>query len=107
MAEDADGDYYYDAGTVNEQFDNIALVEGDDELAVETPDGVSRLGGLESVLGAFRESQIGAGDLASGESALYFLDNGDSTYTLEAAFHNPDDDAVQYLQLGTVGSAPA
>lgn len=104
MAEDADGNYYYDAGTVNEQFDDIALVEGDGELEVETPDGVSRVGGLLSVLGGTRDSQAAAADLAEGESAVYFLDNGNATYTLEAAFHNPDDEAVQYIQLGTVGS---
>lgn len=105
MAKDADGDYYYEAGTVNELFDDIALVEEDGgELGVETPNGVSRVGGLASVLGSFRDSQMGAGDLDSGEGAVYFLDNGDTTYTLEAAFHNPDDGAVQYIQLGTVGA---
>jgi hypothetical protein len=104
MAEDADGDYYYDAGTVNELFDDVALVEGDGELEVQTPSGEARFGGLEAVLPSFRETQMGADDLASGEGAVYFLDNGDSTYTLEAAFHNPDDSAVQYLQLGTVGA---
>jgi hypothetical protein len=89
MAKDADGNYYYDAGTVNELFDEVSLVEGDGELEVETPDGVSRVGGLASVLG---------------EGAIYFLDNGDTTYDLEAAFHNPDDGAIQTISLGTVGS---
>jgi hypothetical protein len=104
MAKDADGDYYYDAGTVNELFDDIALVEGDGELEVETPDGVSRVGGLASILGGTRGSQPGTGDLAEGEGALYFLDNGDSTYALEAAFHIPEDDTVEYVQLGTFGA---
>ena len=30
MARDADGNYYYDAGTVNEQFDNVAVTEDAD-----------------------------------------------------------------------------
>lgn len=104
MAKDSDGDYYYEAGTVNELFDDIALVEGDGELEVETPDGVSRLGGLAAFLAGTRDSQMGAGDLAAGETSLYVLDNGDTTYTLEAAFHNPDDDAVQYVQVGQFGA---
>lgn len=104
MAKDADGDYYYDAGTVNELFDNIALVENGNELSVETPDGESRVGGLASVLGGFRESSMTTDDLASGEGSVYVLDNGDTTYSLEFAFHNPDDGAVQTATLGTVGS---
>lgn len=105
MAKDADGDYYYEAGTVNELFDDIALVEEDGgELGVETPDGVSRVGGLASVLGGFRGSTMTTGDLDAGEGALYFLDNGDTTYDLEAAFHNPDDGSIQTISLGTVGS---
>jgi hypothetical protein len=104
MAKDADGNYYYDAGTVNELFDEVSLVEGDGELEVETPDGVSRVGGLASVLGGFRDSSATTDDLASGEGAIYFLDNGDTTYDLEAAFHNPDDGAIQTISLGTVGS---
>lgn len=30
MARDVDGNYYYDSGTVNEQFDNIDVVEDSD-----------------------------------------------------------------------------
>ena len=106
MAKDSDGDYYYEAGTVNELFDDIALVEEDGgELGVETPDGVSRVGGLASVLGGFRESSMVADDLDSGEGAVYVLDNGDSTYSLEFAFYNPEDDDVQTATLGTVGAA--
>lgn len=30
MAKDADGNYYYDAGTINEQFDNVEIVEDSD-----------------------------------------------------------------------------
>jgi hypothetical protein len=104
MAEDADGNYYYDAGTVNELFDDIALVEGDGELEVETPDGVSAIGGLATSLGGFRSSSLGTAELASGEGAVYVLDNGDTTYSLEFAFHNPDDGAVQTATLGTVGA---
>ena len=106
MAKDSDGDYYYEAGTVNELFDDIALVEEDGgELGVETPDGVSRVGGLASVLGGARDSPMGTSDLDSGEGAVYWLDNGDETYTLQAAFHNPVDSAIQTIDLGTVGTA--
>ena len=105
MAKDADGDYYYEAGTVNELFDDIALVEEGGELGVETPDGVSRVGGLASVLGGVRDSSMGTDDLDSGEGAVYWLDNEDTTYSLEAAFHNPDDEAVQTATLASVGSS--
>jgi hypothetical protein len=30
MAKDADGNYYYDAGTINEQFDDVEIVEDSD-----------------------------------------------------------------------------
>ena len=105
MAKDADGNYYYEAGTVNELFDDIALVEEDGgELGVETPDGVARVGGLASVLGGFRDATMTTNDLDAGEGAVYVLDNGDSTYSLEFAFYNPEDDAVQTATLGTVGA---
>jgi hypothetical protein len=106
MAKDADGDYYYEAGTVNELFDDIALVEGDGELEVETPDGVSRLAGVASVLGGVRDSSMGTDDLDSGEAAVYVVYGGTgSEYLLEFALHNPDDEAVQTATLASVGSA--
>ena len=71
MAKDSDGDYYYEAGTVNELFDDIALVEDDGGLEVETPDGVSRVSGVETLLGGVRDSTMDSDDLAEGETAIY------------------------------------
>lgn len=106
MAKDSDGDYYYEAGTVNELFDDIALVEEDGgELGVETPDGVSRLAGVASVLGGVRESSMGTDDLDSGEAAVYVVASGTGNeYLLEFALHNPDDEAVQTATLASVGT---
>lgn len=77
MAEDADGNYYYDAGTINEQFDDIALVEGDGELEVETPDGVSLVSAFGAKLGA-QQAAPGTDDLADGEVVLFYSDGTDS-----------------------------
>lgn len=106
MAKDSDGDYYYEAGTVNEQFDDIALVEQDGgELGVETPDGVARLAGVASVLGDVRSESMTASDLESGESAVYVVYGGSGTeYVLEFALHNPDDGVVQTTTIASVGT---
>lgn len=105
MAQDADGNYYYDEGTIAEQFDSLDVYE-DSDGNVGFYDGTdeARISMEAFFNGTFRSSSMGTGDLASGEGAVYWLDNGDTTYSLEAAFHNPDDGAVQTATLGTVGA---
>jgi len=60
MAKDADGNYYYDAGTINEQFDNIAIVEDSDgKLSVES-------GSVGSVLSAILSDDVKVLELLGG-----------------------------------------
>lgn len=105
MAQDADGNYYYDEGTIAEQFDSYDVYE-DSDGNVGFYDGTNeaRLNPEAFFNGTFRSSSMTTSELASGEGAVYWLDNGDTTYSLEAAFHNPDDDAVQTVTLGSVGA---
>lgn len=108
MARDADGDYYYDAGTINEQLDDYEVYEKNGRLYINRqsadPEEAQAFDGLASVFGTFRSTSMDANDLAEGEGAVYVLDNGDTTYSVEFAFHNPDDGAVQTAALGTVGA---
>lgn len=106
MAKDADGNYYYDEGTIAEQFENWDVYE-DSDGRVGFFDGTNEARfDVEAFFnGTFRSASMTTDDLASGEGAVYWLDNGDTTYDLEAAFHNPDDSAVQTITIGTVGVA--
>lgn len=105
MARDADGNYYYDEGTIAEQFDSLDVYE-DSDGNVGFFDGTdeARISTEAFFNGSFRGSSMTTSELAEGEGAVYWLDNGDTTYTLEAAFHNPDDGAVQTVSLGSVGA---
>lgn len=77
MAKDANNDYYYDAGTVNEEFEDIALVEGAGELNVETPNGVSKVSAFGANLGA-QQGAPSTDNLAQGEAVLFYSDGSDS-----------------------------
>lgn len=90
MAKDADGNYYYDAGTVNEQFDNVAVTEdADGNLSMTVNGDEMRVEEFAHVFGGARAAPTG-GDLAAGESML-FVDSSDSGLKLA---HATDDSTV-------------
>lgn len=105
MSRDADGNAIYTEGTISDEMDNWDVYE-DSDGRIGFFDGTNeaRLDAEAFLNGTFRNASMTTDDLASGEGAVYWLDNGDTTYDLEAAFHNPDDSAVQTITLGTVGA---
>jgi hypothetical protein len=75
MAKDADGNYYYDEGTINEQFDDVKVVEDSDgNLSIVVSGNEMRVENLSHVFGGGRADPVG-GDLAAGEAMLYVDDS--------------------------------
>lgn len=74
MAEDVDGNYYYDAGTINEQFDNVEVVEND-EGALSIAVGASEVR-VEDLAVALTGSRGAAttDELDDGEQMIYVAD---------------------------------
>jgi len=89
MAKDADGNYYYDAGTLAEYMDNWEVYE-DSDGNVGFYDGSDefRLQNLAFVIGNTRTSDPTTSDLAQGEGMMYFFDDGANGVFLRAAYHD-------------------
>lgn len=105
MARDADGNAIYTEGTISEEMDNLDVYEDSDgNMGIFDGTNEARVGMEAFFSGDFRDASMTTDELASGEGAVYWLDNGDTTYDLEAAFHNPDDSAIQTITIGTVGA---
>jgi len=86
MAEDVDGNYYYDAGTINEQFDNVEVVEDDDgNLSIVVSGNEVRVQDLSYVFGGARADPPTTDELASGEYMLYV---DDADFQLYAAVND-------------------
>ena len=100
MAEKANGDYYYDAGTINEQLDEYEIYELDGKLYLNNEAGGSddyvSFDGVAQLLGGVRDADLSDADLAEGESGLYVhTDGGDpATYSLRFAFYVPGGSVV-------------
>lgn len=74
MAKDADGNYYYDAGTVNEQFDNVDVVEDSDgNLSIVVNGNEVRVHELAHLFSGQR-AEPGTNELADGEVMMYVSD---------------------------------
>jgi len=90
MAEDVDGNYYYDAGTVNELFDDVSVTENSDgHLSLVVGGDEMRVEEFAHVFGNTRPAPSG-GDLSEGESML-FVDSADNGLKLA---HATSDSAV-------------
>jgi hypothetical protein len=95
MAEDVDGNYYYDAGTVNEQFDNVEVVENSDGvLSIAVGSSEVRVEDLALTLTEQRAAP-GTDELAQGENMIFVSDGSDSNTA-------PGDIAVARNPNGTV-----
>lgn len=107
MAETPQGNYYYEAGTINEELDDYQIVEEDGRLYMvqeSTGNAVSNLG-FHLLLNNFRASgdgQPGTDVIDADETALYARDDG-SDILIEVA-HN-DDGNVEYSTLATFTGA--
>jgi len=74
MAQDADGNYYYDAGTVNEQFDEFDFYEdADGNLGLLKNGNELRVHELAHLFGGER-AHPDTDELAQGEKMLYVSD---------------------------------
>ena len=105
MPKDADGNAIYTAGTISEEMDDLDVYEDSDgNMGIFDGTNEARISMEAFFNGTFRDASMTTDDLAEGEGAVYWLDNTDTTYSLEAAFHNPDDGAVQTATLATVGA---
>jgi len=92
MAKDADGNYYYDAGTINEQFDNVEVVENDDGvLSIVVGSSELRIEDLAMTLTAQRAAP-GTDELAQGENMIFVSDGTDANTAAGdiAVARNPD-----------------
>jgi len=93
MVEDVNGHYSYDAGTVNEQFDNVLSTENSDgHLSLVLHGDERRVEEFAYVFGNSRPAPSG-GDLSEGESML-FIDSADNGLKLA---HATSDSAVNSL----------
>lgn len=92
MAEKANGEYYYDAGTINEQLDDYEVYEQNGELHVnyKPTNNAVAFPELAMLLQSSRAAPS-AGDLDAGESLL-FVDSADEG--LKVAYSNDGTDLV-------------
>ncbi len=89
MARDADGNYYYDAGTVNEQFDNVAVTEdADGNLSMTVSGDEMRVQEFAHIFGGQRADPT-VDELSGGEVMLYHHTSG----ALRTAYHDGGDPA--------------
>lgn len=89
MARDADNNYYYDEGTVAEQFDNWEVYEdADGNVGFYNGNEEVRLHEVAFALGAPRTEHPGTDELADGESAVYVFDDGGGNIDLFAAYND-------------------
>jgi hypothetical protein len=98
MAEKANGDYYYDAGTINEQLDEYEIYELDGKLYLNNEAGGSdeyvSFDGVSQLLGGARDADLSSDDLDEGEGGLYVHESGGGTYSLRFAFYVPGGSVV-------------
>jgi hypothetical protein len=108
MAETPQGDYYYEAGTINEQLEDYSVFEEDGRLYLAedaTGNAVSNLG-YHLFLNNFRsegDGQLTDSVVDEDETALYARDSG-SDIILEAA-HNDPTDGMVYATVATFTGA--
>lgn len=109
MAEKANGDYYYDAGTINEQLDDYEVYELDGRLYLNKegadPEEAISFDGVSEILGAPRTTQPDATELEEGEGALYVYDDEAGAYSLEFAFYVPSGSVVINVLDSALGTA--
>jgi hypothetical protein len=94
MAKDADGNYYYDAGTDNEQFDNVDIVEDDDgKLSIAVSGSEVRMHEVGFLFGAQRAAP-GTDELSKSDNeVMLFVSDGSDSNTAAgdlAVARNPD-----------------
>ena len=79
MAEDADGDYYYDEGTVNEIMDDWGVYEKDGKvnLHYKPTDNLMKFSDLATVFGSTRAAPD-TDELPQGEQMLFVSDGTDA-----------------------------
>jgi hypothetical protein len=89
MAKDADNNYYYDEGTIAEQFDNWEVYEDDDgNVGFYDGNGEVRIHEVALALGAPRTSHPDDTELADGESLVYVYDDEAGSIDLYAAYND-------------------
>lgn len=97
MAKDADGNYYYDAGTIAEQFDNWEVYEdADGNVGFYNGTAELRLHEAAHVFGQQR-GQFEEQELGDGEVALYISDGsgaGAAGDLVMATGSSTDDDTL-------------
>jgi hypothetical protein len=100
MAQDADGDYYYTEGTVNEQLDEFGLYEKDGQLSLHYKPGDTelRFSDLSVVLEAARAPPT-TDELAQGEHLIFRSD-------ASGANSAQDDLVLARNNSGTIESTP-
>lgn len=105
MAKKANGEYYYDAGTINEQLDDYEVYEQDGRLYLNreaTGDEAVAFDGLGLAFPEWRTTQPGTDEVAEDETLVYVYNTG--TDVIVQAAHN-NDSSMLYADLGTFATA--
>lgn len=99
MAKTESGEYYYDAGTVNEQLDDYDVYQEDGQLYLNKgPDGdYVKMDGVAQILGGARDTELGEDELEMHEGGLYIFENGGGGYELHLAFNTGSGVVVNVL----------
>jgi hypothetical protein len=101
MAQDADGNYYYDAGTVNEQMDNVDIIEDEDGyLSIAVGGEEVRVHNLAFLFGAQR-AHPGTDELSESDNEMMMFVSDGTANNVDAG-----DLAVARNPDGTVQTAP-
>jgi len=99
MAKTESGEYYYDAGTVNEQLDDYDVYQEDGQLYLNKgPDGdYVKMDGVAQILGGARETELSTDELEMHEGGLYVFEDGVGGYELHFAFNTGGEVVVNVL----------
>jgi hypothetical protein len=104
MAKDADGNYFYDAGTINAQFDNVTVVEdADGKLSLVVGGNEIRVHNLALGLRGTR-SPPSTDELDQGEKMIYVTDgsgNAGTPVTDDVVLSRNNGGTIQTAVLGS------
>lgn len=104
MARDVDGNYYYDEGTVNEQFDNVEVVEDSDgNLSITVNDNEMRVHEFAHLFGGQRSVPTEP-ELAAGEVMMYVSDGTGAGAAGDFMLARNDGSSINEVILATAGT---
>ena len=103
MARTQDGEYYYDAGTINEQLEDYEVYEQDGRLYLNKegadPEAAISFDGVAQILqGARAEPKV---EELDGTEHMIYVDEDDEDGAIKVARLDDDGDNVETAELGS------